>query len=578
MKRVLLATAALVAAVAVFTLISLPPGRTVLDASWNDGSVPGLLHIHTNRSDGQGTPDAIAAAASRAGLKFLVFTDHGDATREPDPVTYRSGVLCLDGVEISTTGGHYVAIDLGASPYPLAGEPRDVAEDVHRLGGFGMAAHPDSPKAELRWSDWDVPFDGLELINPDTSWRVHVLDRGWRSKLKLLEAIFAYPVRASETIGGLLTDSLELEERWNRLTAGRRVVGLAGVDAHARLELTGGDPRDGRYALEIPGYEASFRTLSVRIRPARPFSGDARADAAALIEAVRNGRLYTAVDAWASPPAFEFIATNGRGSARAGEVLPVGGPLSLQVRSNAPSGFLTTVWKGSQALVSKEERDFTVSEDEGAAVYRVEIRDPRRAAGPAWIISNPIYVRGAAQDEAPSRRPSGGAPSAPSASNGISLFDGRTTAGWTRESDATSVAAIDAVQMVDALELRLRFGLSGGSAIGQFSGAAVETAHGVGSYAGVAFTIRAEHPMRISVQLRAEVQGALPERWQRSVFVDTTDSSHIVSFEDMRPVGTTHTARAVPGNVRAIMFIVDTTNSKPGASGRIWLKNVRLER
>ena len=46
----------------------------------------------------------------------------------------------------------------------------------------------------------------------------------------------------------------------------------------------------------------------------------------------------------------------------------------------------------------------------------------------------------------------------------------------------------------------------------------------------------------------------------------------------MLAVGTTHTARAVPGNVRAIMFIVDTTNSKPGASGRIWLKNVRLER
>jgi len=46
----------------------------------------------------------------------------------------------------------------------------------------------------------------------------------------------------------------------------------------------------------------------------------------------------------------------------------------------------------------------------------------------------------------------------------------------------------------------------------------------------------------------------------------------------MRPVGVTHTPRATAENIRAIMFIVDTTNSKPGASGRIWLKNVRLER
>src|SRR5206468_3693727 len=82
----------------------------------------------------------IAAAAARAGLKFLVFTDHGDATRPPDRPVYRSGVLCLDAVEISTTGGHYIGIDLPAAPYPLGGDARDVVEDVKRLGGFGVAA------------------------------------------------------------------------------------------------------------------------------------------------------------------------------------------------------------------------------------------------------------------------------------------------------------------------------------------------------------------------------------------------------------------------------------------------------
>jgi predicted metal-dependent phosphoesterase TrpH len=142
-----LATAALVAAVVVFTLVELPSRSLGLQSSWSDGTVPGVLHIHTNRSDGLSTPDEVAAAAAKAGLKFLVFTDHGDATRQPDPPTYRSGVLCLDAVEISTAGGHYIAVGMGASPYPLAGESRDVVEDVHRLGGFGIAAHPDSPKA-----------------------------------------------------------------------------------------------------------------------------------------------------------------------------------------------------------------------------------------------------------------------------------------------------------------------------------------------------------------------------------------------------------------------------------------------
>ena len=181
MKRVALATAALVAAVAVFiaTLAATRPHRPARGCR-SDGRA-GVLHIHTNRSDGRSSPEEIAAAAARAGLKFIVFTDHGDGTRKPDPPVYRSGVLCLDGVEISTRGGHYIALDLPAAPYPLGGDPRDVIEDVRRLGGFGVVAHPDSPKDELRWKEWNAPFDGIELVNLDSSWRTRVQENGWRS-------------------------------------------------------------------------------------------------------------------------------------------------------------------------------------------------------------------------------------------------------------------------------------------------------------------------------------------------------------------------------------------------------------
>ena len=119
-------------------------------------------------------PTRSPQAAARAGLKFVVFTDHGDATRSPDPPTYRSGVLCLDAVEISTEGGHYLALDMPAAPYPLGGDARGVVEDVKRLGGFGVVAHPNSPKSDLSWDDWDAPFDAIEWLNPDTSWRLKV--------------------------------------------------------------------------------------------------------------------------------------------------------------------------------------------------------------------------------------------------------------------------------------------------------------------------------------------------------------------------------------------------------------------
>src|SRR5256884_4525770 len=202
MKRAAILTAVVVVVGGAFLAATLPPRRLTL-VPWADGTVPGILHIHTIRSDGRSTPAEIAAAAARAGVRFIVFTDHGDATRAPDPPVYRSGVLCLDAVEISTSGGHYVAVDMPASPYPLAGEARGVVEDVRRLGGFGIAAHPDSPKTELRWSDWDAPLDGIEWINPDTSWRVHAAS-GWGSRFTLVEGLLHYPIRPVETLARLL--------------------------------------------------------------------------------------------------------------------------------------------------------------------------------------------------------------------------------------------------------------------------------------------------------------------------------------------------------------------------------------
>jgi hypothetical protein len=111
-KSSLLTLAALAAGVFLFVVI--PPAPARIDASgWGDlaaRTVAGAYHIHTTRSDGLGDRDAVAAAAARAGLAFVILTDHGDGTRPPDPPVYLAGVLVLDGVEISTAGGHYAAI------------------------------------------------------------------------------------------------------------------------------------------------------------------------------------------------------------------------------------------------------------------------------------------------------------------------------------------------------------------------------------------------------------------------------------------------------------------------------------
>jgi hypothetical protein len=576
-KKLLLVTAALVAAVAVLVVFTLPPRRLALQPR-DDGTLPGILHVHTNRSDGLSGPDEIAAAAARAGLKFVVFTDHGDATRAPDPPQYRSGVLCLDGVEISTAGGHYIAIDMPAAPYPLGGEPRDVVEDVRRLGGFGIAAHPDSPKPQLRWREWAAPFDAIEVLNLDTSWRQWAEQaRGtangaadapgrWPARRRLLAALVDYPFRPSETIGSLVRTGGVMPQ-WAALAASRRVVMLAGADAHAKLDLRA-DPAQNSYALPFPGYESSFKTMSVHVAAEHVLTGNAAADAALLMRAIRAGHAYTSLDNMAAPPALEFSATNDRGTARTGDELLAGGPVSLHVRSNAPPGFTTIVWNGAHALSPDyHEQDVTVMAPEGAGVYRVEVRS-QRIPDIAWLMSNPIYVRDAGTPAQPPVRP-------PAAATQV-IFDGRSVAGWRVEYDPTSLAAVDPVPTLGGNDLRFRFGLAGGPLVGQVAALVLDSPLGLAASDRVAFTMRAEQPMRVSVQLRTGERES--DRWARSVYVDSSDQEHTVYFNDMMPVGQTRTFNPPLAAVRSLLFVVDTTNTKPGASGRLWMKSAALKK
>ena len=572
MKRFLIATAAAVAAVAVLIALTLPPAHLVLAPTWSDGTIPGILHVHTVRSDGRGTPEDIAAAAARAGLTFVVFTDHGDATRTPDPPVYRAGVLCLDGVEISTRGGHYVAIGMPPAPYPLGGDARDVVEDVKRLGGFGVVAHPDSPKPELQWREWDAPFDGIEVINADTSWRRWIAAPGWRPKLRLLASVFDYPFRPAETLASLLGTTSGDLARWDVRMRGRRVVALAGADAHAKIAARSADPGDNRLSLPLPSYEASFRMMSVHVRTDAALTGNALADAALVVRALRAGHLYMAIDGVASPPAFEFSAVSAQGTVHEGDGISASGPLALRVRSDAPASF-TTIVLGPKGVMSTDhhEPDFTVQAPGEPGAYWAAIVATGRPGAVPWIVSNPIYVRGDQAATPPARRP---------AATTTPMFDGKTANGWRVEHDATSLAALDVVQVLDSSALRLRYALGGGPAAGQVVALEFGTPEGLAPHDRLTFTARAEHPMRISVQVRGaaapSASGMTADRWERSVYVDAFDEERTVDFDDLRPVDPAGRPHALLANVRSLMFVIDTVNTKPGASGRLWLKAVAL--
>ena len=564
MRRVLLLllSLALVALAVVATLAPRARSRLALE---NDARVArGAIHVHTTVSDGAGTPDEVAAAAARAGLNFVVLTDHGDGTRAPTPPHYVDSVLLIDAVEISTTGGHYIALGLGRAPYRLAGEPRDVIEDVTRLGGFGIAAHPDSPKSELAWREWQAPFEGLEWLNADSAWRDE--RRG-----AIARALVGYWLRGPEVIASLLDRPTTTMARWDALTRRRAVVGVAGHDAHARVGPRGDwEPGDAGYSLRLPSYEAAFRAFSLSVALATPLTRhDAEGDASAVLAAVRSGRVTTVIDAMAGPARLVFTAAHpGAETAMGGEVGPgVAASLTARLVPQAPGAELHLLKDG---VVVERSTSGTIALAHAAnsrpAVYRVEGLWPGAPGTPPvpWIVGNPIRVG------FPPSRPSLPLLQAAHWARPVPMED------WRVEQHPASVTRLVPTVLTPTNTAHtLSWRLGDGAPAGQYAAIAVPLPKNFFRGADrVSFTSRSAAPMRISVQLRLSASGA---RWQRSVPVSPSPREVSVGVRELTPID------AQPGTpldlsaVDAILIVIDTVNTAPGSAGEVWVSELRAE-
>jgi hypothetical protein len=558
MRKVLLVTAALVVAVIFFLLMTLParpiPVTAGVDPQLQRRTIAGAYHIHSTRSDGSADKDAIAAAAARAGLTFIILTDHGVATRPPDPPAYLHGVLCIDAVEISTNGGHYVALDMKPAPYPLGGEPSAVVEDVRRLGGFGIAAHPDSPRAELAWHAWTEPIDGIEWLSADTEWRNE-------SRPALTRALFDYMWRPGPALASLLDRPSVTLERWDALAARRPVVGLAGHDAHGGI---GRGPEEGgnrRSALGgIPSYEASFRSFSTRAILDRPPTGDAAADARQLLEAIRTGRVFTVVDAIATPGFIDFQARQGTENTASpmGSTLPAGPSVISVSASMPPAAEIVLVAEGGEV---KPTAPSAIVIERAQGAVRVEVRVPGAPGNPPipWLVSNPIYFLQPPAEPAAVPADRTVMPVAPDVE-------------WHVEKDPESSATLAS----SGGEMVFEYTLHAGERASQFAAVAANLQMRAPEFSRIRLTASAARPGRLSVQLRYPQGGG--ERWVASAYIDATAREIAIAVDDMRPADRQSGHAPDSTSAAALLFVVDLTNARPGDSNSIHLSNIRFAR
>jgi hypothetical protein len=529
--------------------------------------VRGAYHIHTTRSDGSGTPDEVAAAAARAGLKFIILTDHGDGTRAPDPPSYRSGVLTLDAVELNTTGGHYGAIGLAAAPYPLAGTAEAVIEDVRRLGGFGIAAHPGSPRPSLRWTAWDAAFDGLEWINGDSEWRDE-------PRLPLARALFTYMFRAPESMARLLDRPGDVLERWDALSATRHVVALAGIDAHAWLGYgQNTDPDNGGWHLRMPGYEPTFGTLSNHVVLDAPLSGNASADSAALIEALRRGRVYSVIDGLATPGGLSFTASSGSRQATIGDDLAIDGDVLIRASVTAPPETTIVLFKNGERVHEVTDAALEMNGGRDAAVYRVEAYVRNSPGGPAvpWIVSNPIYAGlgraspARAVEQAPGFR-------IPARVAEATVEHGPNDTSRLADPPSDPLAR----RFAGEPPLAWSFALSPGTPAGQFAAVQIPINGGLAAFDRVRFKVTAPKPLRAWVQLRAPVGNT--ERWGSTFYADDQERIIDLPLRLFAAIGVTSSEQPPLDRVDSLLLVVDTLNFLPGSSGSMVLSEIAFVR
>jgi hypothetical protein len=465
-------------------------------------------------------------------------------------------VLCIDAIEIATAQGHVVAVGLDkAAPYPLGGEPRDVIEDVARLGGMSVAAHPTSAKPALRWRDWETDFDGLEWLNADSEWRDE-------RPLTLLAALATYPFRSAATLTSLLDRPTDVLAHWDQLLQHRRVVAIAGADAHASLVNGEDNPYSDRSPVALPAYEQSFRTFSLAL-PTVQLTGDAGMDARHVVDAIRAGHLYTAIDGLAHPARFSFTARSGVGQAQAGETLPRSGEVTIDVRTNAPAGGRVVLIHDGRIVATAGTPSLTFTGGGTEGYYRVEVYagGTTKANVVPWIVSNPIYI-GNHTESAPAFRPT---------TESVLYRDALPGDGWgiEKKPEASSPTATTAVTSAPAARshglldvqhergqtrLLVEYTLGGTRNDNPYVALAMPAGSNLAAYDHLAFRGRADRPTRIWVQFWRPVPAG-NQYWRRSVYLDPLEREIVVPFAEMRPAEPGTPARVPLPTIVTVPFV-----------------------
>lgn len=367
----------------------------------------GNIHMHTTYSDGGGPFDELVDGAVRAGLDFVIVTDHNVLVRDKEE-GYRRGVLTLVGQEVNdreraALGNHLLCLGVENDVSGLARDPQALIDGVKEQGGLAFLAHPIEERTSLfpqlyPWESWEVTgYHGVELWNYLSSFR------GFTTSYVRTALVAYFPhLFARGPLPAML-------QKWDVLTQSRPVVALGGTDVHAIHY------RRGPISKRFLNYEACARALNTHILTDSPMLGQPAGgdsdyvhanvlhDRKLVLDALRGGRCWVGHDLLGLTRGFRFWAEGtctslgaGPGEtgplALMGDTVPLQGGGSMRLRVELPQAAEVRLVRNGRTIT--QGRAQTLSYDvRDTGVYRVEVWKHRWGKLRGWIFSNPIYVR-----------------------------------------------------------------------------------------------------------------------------------------------------------------------------------------
>lgn len=362
--------------------------------------VVGNMHMHTRYSDGEKWHAEVAREAIRAGLDFIIVTDHNVWVRGVEGY-YGDGagrVLLLSGEEVHNVrrqpqASHFLAYGAEKELAAFAADPQQLIDETLTAGGYGFLAHPhekaltliDSP--DLGWHDWDIEgFSGLEIWNYMSCVKNRIADRierlRWRNIVS--EAIVALRVslHPERYVSGPEAETLQLWDSF--LARGMRLTAVGNSDAH-------GTPMNlGPIHREIYPYEFLFRAVNTHLLMPQALTGQVESDKRYILRALGRGNCWVGYDM--AHPTHDFrYSVQGTKRGIMGDEVVLGHGATLQV--SAPTRCrIRLIRHGAVVAEVDKETNLTFMPAEPGA-YRVECLLPYEGAERGWIYSNPIYLR-----------------------------------------------------------------------------------------------------------------------------------------------------------------------------------------